>query len=295
MEQVENETIEIDLLLEAIYRKYGHDFRGYAKPTVKRRINRRLQSSGLSSISAMQHKVLTDREFLNQLLLDLSINVTEMFRDPPFFKALRQCVLPELASRQMIKIWHAGCATGEEVYSMAIMLAEAGLTNKTRIYATDFNDVVLDKAKQGIFPAERIPLYTSNYQQAGGVGSFADYYTAKYDSAIVSSSLKKNIIFTNHNLVTDSSFGEMDLVICRNVLIYFSKPLQSQVLRLLSDSLCEGGFLCLGNRETISRVGCGDEYEIVDSKQRIHRKKVNAFELKPVAQEPRCVTNSFIN
>lgn len=295
MEHVENETIETDLLLEAIYRKYGHDFRGYAKSTVKRRINRRLQLSGLPSISAMQHKVLNDREFLNQILLDLSINVTEMFRDPPFFKALRQRVLPKLASHQMIKIWHAGCATGEEVYSMAIMLAEAGLTNRTRIYATDFNDVVLDRAKQGIFPVERIPLYTTNYQKAGGVGSFADYYTAKYNSAIVSSLLKRNIIFTNHNLVTDSSFGEMDLVICRNVLIYFNKSLQRHVLRLLSDSLCEGGFLCLGNKETISRTGCADEYEIVDSKQRIHKKKVTSFELEPVAQEPRGLTNSFIN
>ncbi len=283
MERAENEKIEIDMLLEAIYRKYGHDFRNYAKPTIKRRVNRRLKLSGLSSISAMQHEVLTDRKFLNQLLLDLSINVTEMFRDPAFFKALRENVLPELASRQMIKIWHAGCATGEEVYSMAIMLAEAGLTDKTRIYATDFNDVVLDRAKQGIFPADRIALYTSNYQKAGGISSFADYYTAKYDSAIVSASLKKNIVFSNHNLVTDYSFGEMDLVICRNVLIYFSKPLQCEVLRLLSNSLCDRGFLCLGSRETISRAGCANEYDIVNARQRIHRKKVNAFELKQVA------------
>lgn len=268
-----NETIEIDLLLEAIYLKYGYDFRGYARSSVERRIDRALANSGLSSISQMQHRVLNDQVFFESLLLDLSINVTEMFRDPPFFAALREHLLPVFADRSAVKIWHAGCATGEEVYSTAILLHEAGLIDRARIYATDFNEVVLAKAREGILPIDRVRNYTSNYQQAGGQGSFADYYTARHGLAIISPELKRNIVFADHNLVTDGVFAEVDIVICRNVMIYFGRELQDRALRLFRDSLSDGGFLCLGSKETIMFSQCADDFQAFVNSQRIYRKK----------------------
>ncbi len=190
MKKLENENIEIELIIEAIYRKYGYDFRNYSRSSLKRRILYRLAGSGLRSISEMQHHVLYDVKFFEKLLLDLSVNVTEMFRDPFFYKDLRKEVIPVLKTYPFLKIWHAGCATGEEVYSFAIILKEEGLYDKTQIYATDFNEVILHKAKQGIIPLDQINDYTSNYQQAGGKESFSNYYTAKYDSALIDQSLK---------------------------------------------------------------------------------------------------------
>ena len=268
----ENEKIEFDLILEAIYQKYGYDFRNYAKASLRRRLRYRLSQSNLKTISEMQHKLLNDKEFFDTLLLDLTINVTEMFRDPSFFKALREIVISELKKQPFIKVWHAGCSSGEEIYSTAILLKENGMYESSLIYATDTNEMVLDKAKSGIFPIEKMKDFTVNYRKAGGIASFADYYTARYDNAIMDNSLKKNIVFSNHNLVTDSVFGEMDLIMCRNVLIYFNRELQDRVFRLFMDSLRPGGFLCLGSKETVRFSSLSGNFENVIEKERVYRR-----------------------
>ena len=268
----ENEKIEFDLILEAIYQKYGYDFRNYAKASLRRRLRYRLSQSNLKTISEMQHKLLNDKEFFDTLLLDLTINVTEMFRDPSFFKALKEIVIFELKKQPFIKVWHAGCSSGEEIYSTAILLKENGMYESSLIYATDTNEMVLDKAKSGIFPIEKMKDFTVNYRKAGGIASFADYYTARYDNAIMDNSLKKNIVFSNHNLVTDSVFGEMDLIMCRNVLIYFNRELQDRVFRLFLDSLRPGGFLCLGSKETVRFSSLSGNFENVIEKERVYRR-----------------------
>jgi len=268
----ENEKIEFDLILEAIYQKYGYDFRNYAKASLRRRLRYRLSQSNLKTISEMQHKLLNDKGFFDTLLLDLTINVTEMFRDPSFFKALREIVIYELKKQPFIKVWHAGCSSGEEIYSTAILLKENGMYESSLIYATDTNEMVLDKAKSGIFPIEKMKDFTVNYRKAGGIASFADYYTARYDNAIMDNSLKKNIVFSNHNLVTDSAFGEMDLIMCRNVLIYFNRDLQDRVFRLFMDSLRPGGFLCLGSKETVRFSSLSGNFENVIEKERVYRR-----------------------
>lgn len=273
--QPENENIEIELLLEAIYKKCGYDFRHYAKASVKRRILHRLSLSGLETISEMQHEALYDDSFLETLLLDLSINVTEMFRDPSCYLSIRNAVVPVLKTYHFIKIWNAGCSTGEEVYSIAILLKEEGVYDRTQIYATDFNELVVQKAKAGIFPVDCIKTYTSNYQKSGGKGSFADYYTADYESVIMNQSLKKNIVFAHHNLVTDGVFGEMNLIMCRNVLIYFDRDLQDSVFRLFLESLCCGGFLCIGSKESIRFAKCSDNFEDIVKREKIYKKRYN--------------------
>ena len=271
-ETSENEKIEFDLLLQAIYKKYGYDFRNYSKASIRRRIRRRFSRSGLKTISEMQHKLLNDKQFFEVLLLDLTVNVTEMFRDPSFFKMIRKTVIPELKKQPFIRVWHAGCSSGEEVYSTAILLNEEGLYKNTLIYATDVNEAVLDKAKKGIFSIDRMKDYTRNYRNAGGIASFADYYTARYDHAIMDNSLKKNIVFSDHNLVTDDVFGEMNLIICRNVLIYFSSELQERVFGLFWESLRSGGFLCLGSKETIRFSTYSDDFKNVAEGEKIYRK-----------------------
>ena len=271
LEQPEN--IEVHLLLEAIYLKYGYDFRHYSKASIKRRILRRKQLSNVSSISEIQHKVLYDPVFFKQLLQDLSIHVTEMFRDPFFYQSLRKHVIPCLAELDEIKIWHAGCATGEEVYSLAVLLFEGQVYDKCRIYATDFSDNALQKAKAAIYPLDQIKAYTLNYQKAGGTASFADYYTARYESAIIHHSLKQNITFANHNLATDGVFGEMDMILCRNVLIYFDRHLQDKVFKLLADSLSPQGFLCLGAKESVRFAHVSDLFQDVIPREKIYRKK----------------------
>ncbi|MBN2245935.1 MAG: protein-glutamate O-methyltransferase CheR [Candidatus Aminicenantes bacterium] len=267
------QNIEIDLLLEAIYLKYGYDFRSYSRASIKRRISATLSSFRLTKLSDLQHKILYEENAFNQLLLNLSINVTEMFRDPEFYRAVRQKVIPILKTYPFIKLWHAGCSTGEEVYSLAILLREEGLTGKFQIYATDFNELVLKKAKQGIFPLDRIKEYTLNYQKAGGLESFADYYSAHYDHAIIHESLKKNIVFADHNLATDGAFGEMNMIMCRNVLIYFNRDLQNRAIGLFYESLSHFGFLCLGTKEDISFTQYANKFEILASKEKIFRKR----------------------
>ncbi len=273
MSDAESQKIEMDLLLQAISMKYGYDFRNYAKASIKRRIMNVLSSSGLKTISEMQHKLLYEKEFFETLLLKLSVNVTEMFRDPPFYKALREVVIPQLRSRPFVKIWHAGCATGEEVYSMAILLKEENLYEKSWIYATDFNEQVLKKAREGIYPIDMLKKYSYNYQRAGGAASLADYYTARYDFVIMENSLKRNIVFSDHNLVTDGVFAETDLILCRNVLIYFDAKLQNHVFKLFRDSLSEQGFLCLGSKETVKFSEYADDFEDTVGKEKIYRKK----------------------
>ena len=253
----ELERIEIELLLEGVFRHYGFDFRSYAYASVRRRLWKRIEDEGLNSVSELQARVLHDAEAMERLLLDLSINVTAMFRDPVFYREFRTLVVPLLRTYPFIRIWHAGCSTGEEVYSMAILLEEEGLLERARIYATDINGVVLQQARAGIFPLTRMQEYTENYIKAGGKRSFSEYYTAKYDGAIFSPSLTKNVVFSQHNLVTDRSFAEFNVIFCRNVLIYFDSTLQNRVHTLFYDSLAMFGILALGSKESLR----GSEYE----------------------------------
>lgn len=272
-ECIESERLEIQLLLEGIYQKYGYDFRSYSKAHTKRRLEHRLKVAGLGNYSEMIHAVLHDEAFFNELLLDLSINVTEMFRDPWFYKAVREEVVPHLHTYPFIKVWHAGCSAGQEVYSMCILLAEEDMKDRAQIYATDFNELILQKAKDGIYPMDTVREYTTNYQKAGGKASFSDYYTADYDNVVINKSLRDRVLFSSHNLVTDGVFGEMNVIFCRNVLIYFDRELQNRVLKLFYDSLCPGGFLCLGSKESIKFTEVADDFELIARREKIYRKK----------------------
>ena len=273
-ERLENERIEIQLLLEGLFLKYGHDFRDYAGAHLKRRMEYRKLAEGLDNYAEMLHKILYDQAFLQQLLLDLSINITEMFRDPWVYAKIRKAVVPHLKTYPFIRSWHAGCSTGQEVYSMCILFHEEEVSGKRiQIYATDFNDLVLDKARQAIFPIEVVKEYTANYQKAGGLSSFAEYYTADYESVKITPPLRDRVLFSAHNLATDGVFAEMNIIFCRNVLIYFNKELQNKVMKLFYDSLCPGGFLCLGPKESLRFTDYADKFDIVGEKERIYRKK----------------------
>ncbi len=274
MNAADLESLEVDLLLEAIYQRYGYDFRSYARASIDRRVRQFMSSRGVDQISELIPRVLHDMEFFSQLARYFSIAVTEMFRDPFVYRVLREEVLTILRTYPFVKIWHAGCATGEEVYSLAIMLQEEGLYDRVTIYGTDFNDEVLERARQGIYPADRIQEFTRNYRDAGGKRSFSEYYHAQYDSAVLNAELKQRITFANHNLVTDAVFGEMHLVVCRNVLIYFNRELQNRALGLFEESLVRGGFLCLGTKEDLHLTAVAGSFETVDSKARIYKKKV---------------------
>src|SRR3954467_12153253 len=247
----ELERIEIELLLEGVFRHYGFDFRSYAYASIRRRLWKRIEAEGLSSVSELQALVLHDTSSMERLLLDLSVSVTAMFRDPGFYQLFRSEVVPLLRTYPFIRIWHAGCSTGEEVYSTAILLHEEGLLDRARIYATDINDVVLRHARSGIFPLNRMQEYTENYIRAGGTRSFSEYYTAKYDGALFNPMLTKNVVFSQHNLVTDQSFSEFNVIFCRNVLIYFDRDLQHRVQALFYDSLVMFGILALGSKESL--------------------------------------------
>ena len=266
------ERIEIELLLEGVYRQYGFDFRSYAYASIRRRLWRRIEAEGLSTVSALQDRVLHEPALMERLLLDLSINVTAMFRDPTFYVAFRELVVPLLRTYPFIRVWHAGCSTGEEVYSMAILLEEEGLYDRARIYATDINEVVVQRAKSGIFPLDRMQEYTENYIRAGGKRSFSEYYMAKYDGALFAPALQRNVVFSQHNLVTDRSFSEFNVIICRNVLIYFDRALQTRVHGLFYDSLVMFGILALGSKETLRLSKYEGCYEIVSPQDKIYRK-----------------------
>ncbi|MEO5659725.1 MAG: protein-glutamate O-methyltransferase CheR [Polaromonas sp.] len=267
-----SDDIELRLLMEAIYLKYSYDFRDYSRASQKRRILYALTQFDCPTISALQAKVLHDPAVFLRLLQYLTIPVSEMFRDPVFFLALREQVVPHLRTYASIKVWIAGCSTGEEVYSLAILLKEEGLLERSLIYATDINPASLDKARQGIFPVDSISGYTDNYQKAGGRHAFSDYYTAAYDAAIFDKSLRDNIVFADHSLATDSVFSETQLVLCRNVLIYFTRKLQDRALGLFHESLGHRGFLGLGSKESIDFSAYSKRFEPVVRAERIFRK-----------------------
>ncbi|MEP6493464.1 MAG: protein-glutamate O-methyltransferase CheR [bacterium] len=266
------ERVEIELLLEGIFRHYGFDFRAYAYASIRRRLWKRIEAEGLTSISELQALVLHEAAAMERLLFDLSVNVTAMFRDPGFYQVFRSEVVPMLRTYPFIRIWHAGCSTGEEVYSTAIVLEEEGLLDRTRIYATDINDAVLHQARAGIFPLNRMQEYTENYIGSGGRRSFSEYYTAMYDGALFSPSLTRNVAFSQHNLVTDRSFSEFNVIFCRNVLIYFDRDLQNRVHELFYQSLVTFGILALGSKESLRSSQFEPCYERVDAATKIYRK-----------------------
>ena len=271
-EAVDLEKIELDCLLEAVYRRYGFDFREYAPASLRRRVNRRVKIEELSSISALQELLLRDPEVMQRLLLDLSINVTAMFRDPTFHVAFRERVVPLLRTYPFTRIWVAGCSTGEEVYSLAILLEEESLYERSRIYATDINEDVLERARLGVFPLAKMQEYTRNYISAGGKRSFSDYYTSGYDGAAFDRSLMRNVVFAQHNLAMDRSFNEFHVILCRNVMIYFERGLQERVFELFDDSLARLGVLALGHKESLRTMAHAERYEELDSVERLYRK-----------------------
>jgi chemotaxis protein methyltransferase CheR len=245
------EDIEIRLLLEALYARYHYDFRGYAKASVKRRLRQALEQLGLPTISALQERLLHDRDMLPVLLGYLTVQVSEMFRDPSYFRAIREQVVPHLRTYPSLKVWVAGCSHGEELYSLVILFREEGLEDRTLFYATDISQDALEIAEAGVYPLDRIQLFTENHRLSGGRSSLSDYYQAAYGRASFDRTLRRNVVFSDHSLVTDAVFGEMNLVSCRNVLIYFDRDLQDRALGLFRDSLSRKGFLGLGAKESI--------------------------------------------
>lgn len=260
-------------MLEAIFLHYGYDFRRYAFSSLRRRIREQVRREGLLTVSGLQEKVLHDVESMERLLLHLSVNVTAMFRDPEFWLAFRQRVVPLLRTYPFIRIWHAGCSRGEEVYSMAILLAEEGLYERCRIYATDMNESVLRTARAGIVPMAAMKQYTANYLLAGGNGVFSEYYTAEYDGAIFRPSLKKNLVFAEHNLASDGPFNEFHVVMCRNVMIYFDRELQAHVTGLFHQSLVRLGFLAVGAKESLHEdTGAPRRFAVFDLRAHLYRR-----------------------
>lgn len=266
------EEIEVSLFLEAVYQRYGYDFRDYAPASLHRRLQKAMLDEKAATISALQDKVLHDPASMERFVLTVSIDVTSMFREPEFYRTFRTKVVPLLRENPHIRIWHAGCATGEEVFSMAILLTEEGLIARTLLYATDMNETLLEKAKAGVFPAARMKPYTEAYIRSGGTGSFSDYYTARYDNAIFRKDLQKNVVWAVHSLATDASFNEFHLIVCRNVMIYFNAALQARVHKLFFDSLAPGGVLALGIKESLRFSELESRYTALDKEHRLYRR-----------------------
>jgi chemotaxis protein methyltransferase CheR len=266
------ESLGIDLLLEGIHRHYGYDFRSYARGSITRRIRHRAREEGVSTPTGLLDLVLHNPSAMQRLLYDLSINVTSMFRDPEFYRAFRDRVVPMLKTYPFVRVWNAGCSTGEETYSLAILLHEVGLLEKTRIYATDMNDAVLARAASGTFPLEKMRDYTSNYIASGGDRAFSEYYSTGSGQARFHPELRENMVFAQHNLVSDRSFNEFHAIVCRNVLIYFDTGLQAEVHGLFHASLVRFGVLALGTRESIRSSKYADDYEELDAGARIYRR-----------------------
>lgn len=269
---LELEDIELPLLLEAIYQRWGYDFRDYGRASLKRRVRRIVQAEQLDSISALQERVLRDAACLRRFIDMETVSVTSMFRDPEFYRVLRHTVMPQLAQRETLRIWHAGCASGEEAYSLAIVLHEAGLLARSRIYATDLNQTALDIAVAGIYPLEKMQEYSRNYQHSGGIADFSEYYQAGHGAVAMDGNLSKRIVWATHNLVTDASFNEFDLILCRNVLIYFNKKLQDRVHQLFYESLAAGGLLVLGRQESLHLTPHEGDYQVLDRKEKIFQR-----------------------
>lgn len=259
-------------LLEALRTAYGYDFTDYAEVSVKRRVTAFMGNRNLTSIDSVRDLLLNDEKLFEEFIREISVTVTEMFRDPSFYEALRSKVVPRLKTYPFIKVWLAGCATGEEVYSLAILFKEEGILNRSVIYATDINQHSLQVARDGMYPLEYMKNYTTNYQRSGGKCNFSDYYIAKFGSALFNQALRENVVFSSHNLATDKSFNEFHMVICRNVLIYFNQKLQSRVIRLFYDSLVEFGFLGLGSKESLLFAENQRDFVDVEKKEKIFMK-----------------------
>ena len=265
--------IELTLLLEAIFQQYHCDFRGYALSSLRRRMHQAMQHFEAASLSELQGRVLHDAQAMSVLLGYLTVQVSDMFRDPTHFLALRREVLPILATYPSFKIWIAGCSSGEEFYSMAILLEEEGLLDRAMIYATDINDEALRKAQAGVYAVDRVAGFSHNYVKTGGKGSLSDWYTAAYNGVIFDQRLRRNVVFSDHSLATDGDFTETHLVLCRNVLIYFDRPLQDRAIALFAQSLVSRGFLALGSKESLGVPSCAPGFETFDGHERIYRKK----------------------
>lgn len=263
---------QVEQLLTDALELYGYDFTNYSKASVKRRINRLFTVDRFPSFAELRYRLRNDKSYLNRFVESISVNVTEMFRDPMFYLVLRNTVLPQLATYPYIRIWHAGCATGEEVYSMAILLKELNLLHKSVLYATDINQEALERARQGFVPLNNMKLYSENYIRSGGTQEFSQYYSASYDRAKLNDDLKSKMVFAMHNLVSDGSFNEFQLILCRNVLIYFNKDLQDTVIRLFNNSLDKLGFLALGTKETLRFTDVAKHFRQIDGKEKIWRK-----------------------
>jgi chemotaxis protein methyltransferase CheR len=266
------QMVEVDLLVDAIFQAYGHDFRDYSRASLTRRLLKAVEDEKVGTLSGLQERILHDSACMDRVLNVLSVHVTSMFRDPSFYRKLRTDVLPYLETYPHIRIWVAGCATGEEVYSLAILLQEANLLERTRLYATDVNPAVLDKAREGIFPLQAVRKYTQNYIDSGGTQDFSGYYSARYGHAKMSKSLHRGVLFSSHNLVTDASFNEFHLILCRNVMIYFNLELQARVHGLLFESLRRLGTLCLGRGEVLRGSPHEGAFDVISASERIFQR-----------------------
>ena len=268
----EIETLELELLLEAVYRHYGYDFRSYARTSIRRRITKLIRDEGLSTVSGLQERVLHDPFAWDRFLQGISVNVSAMFRDPHFFLAFRRRAIPLLRTYPFIRIWQAGCSLGEEAYSLAILLEEEGLYDRSLIYATDINEATLKQAREAIFPADLMQKYTQNYLSSGGQQSFSEYYTARYEYAVMRPSLKRNIVFSHHNLVSDGAFNEFNVILCRNVMIYFNRDLQQRTHALIYGSLSNFGILGLGSKESLRLLPQEPFYEPLEAGEKLYRR-----------------------
>ncbi len=271
--ELKDNEIELHLLLDAIFYKYHYDFRGYSVASMKRRLAAAMARFGCKTLSQLQDRLLHEPGVFAEMLSYLTVQVSEMFRDPPYFRSLREHVVPLLGTYPSLKVWIAGCSTGEEAYSMAILLREEGLLERTLIYATDINADALQKAQAGIYDVDRIAAFTENHQKSGGRGSLSDHYTAAYGRAVFDKSLKKHIAFSDHSLATDSVFAEVQLVSCRNVLIYFDRDLQNRALGLFRDALCHKGILGIGAKESLRFSAHADAFDELVGPDRIYRKR----------------------
>ncbi|EKU73295.1 chemotaxis protein methyltransferase CheR [Sphingobium sp. YR657] len=272
------DELELDLLLEAIFRHYHYDFRGYSRGSLHRRLARAQHQHGCDSLSQLQHLLLRDPAVFADLMGFLTIQVSEMFRDPAYFRALREQVVPHLKTYPSLKVWIAGCANGEEFYSLAILFREEGLEDRTIFYCTDISPAALEKAEAGIYAIDRLPQFSENHRLAGGKASLSDYYTAAYGAAVFDKTLRRRAVFAQHNLASDQVFGEVQLVSSRNVLIYFDRELQDRALGLFGESLVRGGFLGLGSKETLRFSRYSDGFADFDEGEKIYRR--NLQELK---------------
>ncbi|MBT1704775.1 CheR family methyltransferase [Chryseosolibacter indicus] len=263
---------EVEFVLNDVMDLYGYDFTNYSKASLKRRINRLISNDRFPSFAEFRYRIINDKDYFSRFVEEITVNVTEMFRDVTFYKTLRQQVIPVLATWPLIRIWHAGCSTGEEVYSMAILLHEANLLHKSLLYATDINPAVLQKVREGVFPLSQMRQYSENYILSGGNRDFSSYYTAQYNAAKFDEQFGKRIVLATHNLVSDGSFNEFQLIMCRNVMIYFDKQLQDKVLHLFYDSLEQLGFLALGSKETLRFTDIHKNFKQIENKEKIWRK-----------------------